>query len=66
MPHLGTSSEFQRREDKFKTRHYVIQHTFLRHILSSPVEIRCTRVSLSPPFVERTYIRRHVHEHLLL
>ena len=33
MPHWGTSSEFQRGDFKFKTRHYFILHVFLRHTL---------------------------------
>ena len=40
MPHWGTSSEFQRGEGRFKTRHYVILHVFLRHTFLLPVEIR--------------------------
>ena len=42
MPHWGTSSEFQRGEGRFKTRHYVILHVFLRHTFLLPVEIRYT------------------------
>ena len=53
MPHWGTSSEFQRGEDRFKTRHYVILHVYLRHIFLLPVETRYTCLTkasrLSPP-----------------
>ena len=41
MPHWGTSSDFQRGEGRFKTRHYVILHVFLRHTYL-PFEIRYT------------------------
>ena len=47
------SSEFQRGDDIFKTRHYAIFHAFLRHIFLLPVEIRYTCLTearrLSPP-----------------
>ena len=53
MPHWGTSSEFQRGEIRFKTRHYVILHVFLRYTILLPVEIRYTYLTearrLSPP-----------------
>ena len=42
MPHWGRSSEFKRGEGRFKTRHYVILHEFLRHTFLLPVEIRYT------------------------
>ena len=50
MPHWGTSSEFQRGEGRFKTRHYVILHVFLRHTFLRPVEIKnsCLSEALVP------------------
>ena len=42
MPHWRLSSEFQRGENRFKTRHYVTLRVFLRHTFLLPVEIRYT------------------------